>query len=107
MKKSLLFIAIVIVGAFAFSACTSEQPDQNQELTSQEQTDLVTTKAVYDSYNSNLSELMDTEDSSAPEKIDDITEKAYQVTSDEWGFTVEEVKTKVQEEIVRNNKMNK
>lgn len=102
MKKTLLMIAIVLAGAFAFSACTSEQP---KELSTQEQTDLVTTKAVYESYNTNLSELMDAEDSSTPEQIDAITEKAYEVTAEEWGFTVAEVKQKVQEEIVRNSKL--
>ena len=106
MKKTLLLITIVMVGAFTFSACTSEQPEQTQELSTQEQTDLVTIKAVYDSYNSNLSELMDTQDSSTPEKIDAITEKAYEVTADEWGFTVDEVKAKVQEQIVNSNKLN-
>lgn len=95
-------IAIVLAGAFAFSACTSEQP---QELSTQEQTDLVTTKAVYEDFNNNLSELMDTEDSSTPEQIDALTEKAYEATAEEWGFTVDEVKQKVQEEIVRNNKL--
>lgn len=95
-------IAIVFVGAFAFSACTSEQ---TQELSTQEQTDIVTTKAVYDDFNKNLSELMDTEDSSTPEMIDVITEKAYEKTAKEWGFTDDEVKQKVREEIVRNNNL--
>lgn len=102
MKKTLLMIAIVLAGAFAFSACTSEQP---QELSTQEQTDLVTTKAVYDDFNKNLSELIDMEDSSTPEMIDAITEKAYEKTAEEWDFTVDEVKQKVQKEIVRNNKL--
>lgn len=101
MKKSLLFLVVILVGAFTFSACTSNQPEQTQELTTQEQTDLVTTKAVYDSYNKNLSKLMDTSDSSTPEKIDAITEKAYEDTAEEWGFTVDEVKQKIQEEITR------
>jgi len=107
MKKTLLLLSIVLFGAFTFSACTSEQPEQTQELTTQEQTDLVTIKAVYDSYNANLSELMDTEDSSTPDKIDAISEKAYEVTADKWGFTVDEVKAKVQEQIMNSNKLNK
>jgi len=105
MKKTLLLIAIVVIGGFTFSACTSEKPDQNQELSTQEQADLVTTKAVYDSYNKNLSKLMDTSDSSTPEKIDAITEKAYEDTAEEWGFTVDEIKAKVREQIVNSNKL--
>jgi len=104
MKKTLLLLAIVIIGALTFSACTSEQPE---DISSQEQTILVTEKAVYDDYNKNLSKLMDNSDSSTPEKIDAITENAYELTADEWGYEIDELRLVIQREIARNNKLSK
>lgn len=50
---------------------------------------------IYDSFNTNLSKLMDTKPNSTAEQIDAIYEEAYQLTAKEYEITVEEVEAAI------------
>jgi len=57
---------------------------------------------IYDSFNRNLSRLMDSKPSSTAEQMDAIYEEAYQLTAEEYEITVDEIK----EAIARSQKAN-